>query len=361
MSLITNMVSVITSTVGTGPITLGAVVNANFITEVQSGAVDGRSYAAHIQEGADFQLVKGTYTASGRVFTIDKVLFSLISSVAGTTQMTLGGSATVTFVMLSEDMQEFRDVRDTTGTSETIVNADGGGLVSFSNAGAIAVAIANITGLNFKEGWFVHLKNKGAGNVTITPTTATIEGAATFVLKSGQNCTVYSDGTNYRVLDGASLLAANNLSDLASASTARTNLGLGTSAIVNTGTSGATIPLLNGNNAFSGANTFDKTQTANEGTLTSASAADFSTKQRWKATVNGGTFTIANPTSPVDKTLYDIAIDFTTSHGVSFGANFKIGDYIATATAGKKDRLVFEYDSGATLFYLRGYRKDVGV
>jgi len=48
------------------------------------------------------------------------------------------------------------------------------------------------------------------------------------------------------------LLAANNLDDLDSASTARTNLGLGTAAVVATGTSGATLGLLNGNLTFSG-------------------------------------------------------------------------------------------------------------
>ncbi len=128
------------------------------------------------------------------------------------------------------------------------------------------------------------------------------------------------------------------------------------------GTTGANkIGLLNGNNNMGGANTYDKTQTPNEGTITTAVAADFSTKQKWRITANGSAVTIANPTSPVDKTIYDIAIVFTTSHGCSFGANFKIGDYVPTATAGKEDRISFEYDSAATLFKLRGYRKDVGT
>lgn len=56
--------------------------------------------------------------------------------------------------------------------------------------------------------------------------------------------------------DLGDMVAANNLSDLASASSARTNLGLGTAALVNTGTSGATIPLLNANNTHAGDNTF---------------------------------------------------------------------------------------------------------
>ena len=38
---------------------------------------------------------------------------------------------------------------------------------------------------------------------------------------------------------------------------ARSNLGLGTAAIQNVGTSGATVPLLNGANVFSGATRFD--------------------------------------------------------------------------------------------------------
>lgn len=65
---------------------------------------------------------------------------------------------------------------------------------------------------------------------------------------NGQTGVVLGVGTS---LTGV-LKTANNLSDV-TAATARTNLGLGTAATVNTGTSGATIPLLNGTNTW-GAN-----------------------------------------------------------------------------------------------------------
>jgi len=52
------------------------------------------------------------------------------------------------------------------------------------------------------------------------------------------------------------LTAANNLSDLASASTARSNLGLGTASLEATGTSGNTIPFLDGANTWSAAQVF---------------------------------------------------------------------------------------------------------
>lgn len=68
-------------------------------------------------------------------------------------------------------------------------------------------------------------------------------------------------------LSGLGALAiTNNLSDVASVSAARTNLGLGTAAVVNTGTSGTTIPLLSAANTWALAQTFTVRPTFNGAT-----------------------------------------------------------------------------------------------
>lgn len=94
-------------------------------------------------------------------------------------------------------------VRATTTTSEALANSDQNKLVTFSNAAAVACTIAQAgSGGNFAAGWAVSLLNLGAGTATCTPTTSTINGAATLVLTQGQGCDIYSDGTNYQAQCG---------------------------------------------------------------------------------------------------------------------------------------------------------------
>jgi hypothetical protein len=50
-------------------------------------------------------------------------------------------------------------------------------------------------------------------------------------------------------LSGTFLQSSSNLSDVGNPTIARTNLGLGTAALVNTGTSGGNVPFLNGANS----------------------------------------------------------------------------------------------------------------
>lgn len=68
--------------------------------------------------------------------------------------------------------------------------------------------------------------------------------------------TACTDGNFLYVGDTTYLVRANNLSDVSDVATSRANLGLGTSAIVDTGTTGTKVPLLDGVNIWSGVQTF---------------------------------------------------------------------------------------------------------
>lgn len=87
-----------------------------------------------------------------------------------------------------------------TGTTYTVVSGDYGKLITFNNAGAIAVTLPQATG-SFTTGFYIYVQNLGAGAVTITPTTSTINGAATLVVNQNFGCKIVSDGTNYQVSD----------------------------------------------------------------------------------------------------------------------------------------------------------------
>lgn len=88
-------------------------------------------------------------------------------------------------------------VNPQTGTTYTYLTGDRGKLVTHSNASAIAATLPQATG-TFPAGWRMRVKNKGAGTLTITPTTSTIDGAATLVLTTGQWAVITSDGANYQ-------------------------------------------------------------------------------------------------------------------------------------------------------------------
>ena len=90
----------------------------------------------------------------------------------------------------------FRVDDDGTGS---IVTGDKFKIVTFGNATANAVSIAQAGTAGFEAGWYApRVCTTGAGATTITPTTSTINGAATLVLTQNQCAAIHSDGTNYR-------------------------------------------------------------------------------------------------------------------------------------------------------------------
>ena len=114
---------------------------------------------------------------------------------SGGTETTSGAAITTTGALRSAQLVDAR-----TSTSEALLDATRGKLVTFTNGSATAVSIAQAGAAgNFPAGWFVDVKNLGAGTVTITPATSTIGGAATLVLTTGQSARIVSNATNYLV------------------------------------------------------------------------------------------------------------------------------------------------------------------
>jgi hypothetical protein len=109
-----------------------------------------------------------------------------------------------------------------TGASYTIASTDDGKLVTTSNASAIAVTLPQATG-SFAAGFVFGITNIGAGTATITPTTSTINGAATLVLTTKQGLTVISDGTNWQIANPGIAAASSGLTVGSTTITSGTN------------------------------------------------------------------------------------------------------------------------------------------
>lgn len=168
-----------------------------------------------------------------------------------------GGTGTVTSVALTAPGGFTVTGSPVTNSGTLALTASGtsGGVLFYNSASTMASSGA-LTANNPVIGG-------GAGVAPSSGTRSgntTVFGTTTGTLTSG-DCAKFDASGNIVDCAGVALLSANNLSDLGTASTARTNLGLGTSATVNTGTSGATIPLLSAANTWTLGQTFSAAPT----------------------------------------------------------------------------------------------------
>lgn len=97
-----------------------------------------------------------------------------------------------------------------TGTSYDIVDGDRGDLITFENGSAVAVTLPQAGG-SIINGWYVWLSNTGVGDVTVTPSVSTINGASDITIATDETLLVVSDGSDYF----AALVSAGGVSSVA--------------------------------------------------------------------------------------------------------------------------------------------------
>jgi len=91
-------------------------------------------------------------------------------------------------------------IRAVTGTSDTLISTDCGGLVTYNSASPVAVSLAQPSlGGQFIRGCPITIHNYGAGPVTLTPGTSTVGGNTSQVVNQNRGCLLVSDGTNWQL------------------------------------------------------------------------------------------------------------------------------------------------------------------
>lgn len=137
MAALLNRAKMTTATTGTGTVTLGSA-STGYLSFAEAGAANATSYAYLIEDGDDFEFGDGTYTSSGTTFSRDTVTASKIAGTAGTTKITLSGTATIAIV------PKVADIYRVGGTDVSV--SDGGTGVSSATAYAVLCGGTTSTG-----------------------------------------------------------------------------------------------------------------------------------------------------------------------------------------------------------------------
>lgn len=215
-------VSAIASSIPTGTVNNGQLANASPLSiKANTGASPGPVTDASISQVLDALLSStqgviiyrglNTWTtlapgALGQVLQTQgpaaNPQWVAVGGVGTVVQVNTGAGLSGGPITSSGTLSSIEQVNAQTGVSYPIVLADQAKLITFNNAGAVAVTIPSAATLG--SGFWCDVQNIGAGAVTITPTTSTINLGATLGLATATGCRIVSDGTNYSIQGGRS-------------------------------------------------------------------------------------------------------------------------------------------------------------
>jgi hypothetical protein len=278
MPLIANLVRVLSSTTGTGTLTLGSAVSG-FLTPTQSGMVDGRVYsyaieADYVTVGDDLvptsrEVGHGTYTASGG--TLTRVVTNSTNSNA---LLTLTGDEQVIIAVLAESIPEILDAdrnyyvrTDGNDANTGLANTSGAAWLTLQKAYDVVKLLnfntKNVT-INVADGTYtggVSVTSSWSGGGTLTWTGNAGTPANCLVSTTNASCFLISGAqmSGPMIVNGFKLTSATsgsllNIGGGASAFLKGTNLDFGASAsnhLECTGSAGARMQLT-GNYTISG-------------------------------------------------------------------------------------------------------------
>lgn len=186
----------------------------------------------------------------------------------------------------------------------------------------------------------INFKSVGINDTAATGLALTVDAGNNVTLAN--NLVVTGTTTlNGAVVLNTPLAVAQGGTGSTTAAGARTNLGLGTAATQNTGTSGATLPFLNTANTWSAAQRSTITALTDGATIT----PDFSLANNYSVTL-GGNRTLANPTNLAVGQSGFIAVsqDGTGTRTLAFGTQYKFqGATVPTLTPTASAIDVFSY------------------
>lgn len=181
MGLLLNRACANTSTTGTGTITLGSAATppsgeADYLSWLDAGAVDGQLYSYLIQDGADSAWGVGAVGSSGTTLTRDANETRVVAGVVSVAALSLSGSATVACVALAADLNGWRELA----------------FYDFAVTGAVASVVADVRSCSEASVTFVGVSAAATSWCCVQVST---DGGSTYLTASGDYQTISGTGT----------------------------------------------------------------------------------------------------------------------------------------------------------------------